>query len=176
MPTERRQAQCEDPLTPAQRSYNMRRIRGRDTKPELLLRRALHALGLRYRVHDVRLPGKPDVVLARWNAVIFVHGCFWHGHDCSLGVSPRSNAVFWRNKIASNQARDEVQATALCAAGWRVATVWQCALTGRRRLGAQRVATLLRDWLLSETVTIEVREQGGATGPYSRQLSQLPST
>jgi DNA mismatch endonuclease (patch repair protein) len=164
MPVERRQAEGQDPLTPAQRRYNMQRIRARDTKPELLVRRALHALGLRYRVHGAGLPGKPDLVLARWCALIFVHGCFWHGHDCSLGVSPRANADFWRNKIAANRTRDDVQATALRAAGWRVAIVWQCALTGRRRQGPERVALSLRDWLQSQAVTIELREQTGDAG------------
>lgn len=155
---ERRQAKRSDPLTPAQRRHNMQRIRGRDTKPELLLRRALHARGLRYRLHQPNLPGKPDLVLSRWRAVIFVHGCFWHGHDCSLGVSPMSNAEFWSLKIASNRRRDEAQVLQLHAAGWRVAIVWQCALTGRHRIGSEETAFIVHDWLADGSQLIEVRE------------------
>ncbi|MFN3590955.1 MAG: very short patch repair endonuclease [Thermaurantiacus sp.] len=103
-------------------------IRGSDTRPELTLRRALHARGLRYRLHDRRLPGTPDLVLPRWRAVIFVHGCFWHGHGCRLFKWPATRSEWWREKIKANIARDIRNTAALGAAGWRVFTVWECEL------------------------------------------------
>lgn len=130
----RRQASRSDPLTPEQRRLNMSRIRASDTRPEMVIRRGLHALGLRYRLHDRRLPGTPDLVFRKSRTVIFVHGCFWHGHDCPLGVKPGSNTSFWEKKIGGNQRRNHAVETDLIAAGWRVATVWECALRGRTKL------------------------------------------
>src|SRR5215471_13052693 len=95
-----------DVLTPEQRRLNMSRIRGRDTKPELLLRRSLHARGLRFRLHRRDLPGCPDLVFPRFRAAIFVHGCFWHGHTCPMFKMPKTRTVFWRNKIHKNLDRD----------------------------------------------------------------------
>jgi DNA mismatch endonuclease (patch repair protein) len=100
----------------------------------MVIRRGLHALGLRYRLHDRRLPGTPDLVFRKAQAVIFVHGCFWHGHDCPLGVRPGSNTGFWEEKIGRNQRRDDAAEADLIAAGWRVGTVWECALRGRIKL------------------------------------------
>jgi len=130
-----------------QRSFAMSRVKSRDTKPELILRRALHARGLRYRLHDRRMAGRPDIVLPRWSAVIFVHGCFWHGHECARGALPQSNVSFWSEKIAKNTARDAAQVAQLHAEGWRVATVWQCALLGKRRLGGKLAAEHIESWL-----------------------------
>jgi DNA mismatch endonuclease (patch repair protein) len=129
----RRRAERDDPLTPEQRRLNMTRIRAADTRPEMLIRRGLHHRALRFRLHDRRLPGTPDLVFRSARTVVFVHGCFWHGHDCPLGVRPRSNATFWAEKMAANQARDRSAAETLQAQGWRVATVWECALRGRGR-------------------------------------------
>src|SRR5688500_15794308 len=95
-----------DVLTPEQRRLNMSRVRGKDTKPEMLLRRGLHACGLRYRLHPKDVPGRPDLVFPRHGAVILVHGCFWHGHDCPLFKWPATRAEFWRKKIEGNRARD----------------------------------------------------------------------
>jgi len=100
----------------------------------MVIRRGLHALGLRYRLHDRRLPGTPDLIFRKAHAVIFVHGCFWHGHDCPLGVRPASNTSFWEEKISRNQRRDADVMADLTDTGWRVATVWECALRGRTRL------------------------------------------
>ncbi|MGH0275910.1 very short patch repair endonuclease [Sinorhizobium meliloti] len=111
----------------------MSRIRGRDTGPEMSIRRGLHALGLRYRLHDRHLPGTPDLVFPGPRVIIFVHGCFWHGHDCSLGVRPQSNAAFWSEKITRNQARDREAIQKLGNMGWRLAVVWECALKGSGR-------------------------------------------
>ncbi|MBP7340263.1 very short patch repair endonuclease [Niveispirillum sp.] len=122
-----------DVLTPDQRRYNMSRIRGKDTKPEMLLRRGLHAKGLRFRLYVRDLPGRPDLVFPRYRAVVLVHGCFWHGHDCPLFKLPATRQEFWAVKIAGNRARDQHTMSALIALGWRVLTVWECSLKGRAR-------------------------------------------
>lgn len=122
-----------DVLTPEQRRLNMSRIRGKDTKPEMLLRRGLHAIGLRYRLHVCGLPGTPDLVFPRYKAVVFVHGCFWHGHDCPAFKLPATRPEFWAGKIAGNRTRDQHTTAALRAADWRVLTVWECCLKGPGR-------------------------------------------
>lgn len=122
-----------DVHTPEQRRHNMRRVRGRDTEPEMLLRRGLHGRGFRYRLHQRTLPGRPDLVFPRYHAVIFVHGCFWHGHDCPLFRWPATRREFWEKKIGDNRARDARAIEALQNEGWRVLIVWECALRGPAR-------------------------------------------
>lgn len=124
----------------------MSAIRGRDTKPEMIVRRALHAAGLRYRLHG-DLPGKPDLVFPGRRAVIFVHGCFWHGHDCPMFKLPATRQDFWREKIERNQARDARDHATLVSNGWRVLTVWECALRGRAKRGQDNVAADIRAWI-----------------------------
>lgn len=134
-----------DTLTPAQRSERMSRIRGRDTKPEILLRRELHSLGLRYRLHDKRLAGSPDIVFPRFSAVVFVHGCFWHRHTgCKVANTPKSNLAFWSAKFDSNVARDQRNTAALTDAGWRVFVVWECE-TNTAQKAMQAAVKLARD-------------------------------
>ncbi|MEO8113787.1 MAG: DNA mismatch endonuclease Vsr [Phenylobacterium sp.] len=107
----------------------MRRVKGRDTSPELVVRKALTGLGARYRLHRKDLPGSPDIVLAGRRLAILVHGCFWHGHDCGRGGRvPKANRDYWLGKVARNRARDARSLEALTAAGWRVETVWECEL------------------------------------------------
>ena len=127
-----------DSVSPEDRSRIMASIRGRDTEPERLLRSALHRLGFRFRVDARDLPGRPDLKLTRHGAVIFVHGCFWHGHDCEAFRLPSSNLPFWLAKIQANRERDLRAALALREAGWRVCVVWECALRGRRDETASR--------------------------------------
>lgn len=127
-------AYLADVLTAEQRRLNMRRIRGKDTKLEMTLRHGLHSRGLRYRLHQKNLSGKPDMVFPRHGAVIFVHGCFWHGHDCSLFKWPATRADFWREKIEGNRERDNRIVDQLMMAGWRVLVVWECALRGRFKI------------------------------------------
>jgi DNA mismatch endonuclease (patch repair protein) len=115
-----------DTLTPAQRSERMSRIRGRDTKPEMVVRRLIHRMGYRYRLHDRRLPGTPDLVFPARRKVIFVHGCFWHRHDCKLGRIPKSNLDFWLPKLEENRIRDESNQRHLSAAGWQHLVLWEC--------------------------------------------------
>lgn len=128
-----------DVLTPEQRHSNMRNIRGRDTKPEMLIRRGLHAHGLRFRLHDRTLPGSPDLVFPRYHAVVFVHGCFWHLHGCSLSTLPNTRQGFWQKKFEANISRDKKAITTLLATGWRVLVIWECALRGPRCLNQEGV-------------------------------------
>jgi DNA mismatch endonuclease (patch repair protein) len=111
------------------RSYNMSQIKGKNTKPEMLVRKFLHANGFRYRLHVKALPGKPDIVLPKYKTVIFVHGCFWHGHEhCRYFVVPKTRADWWLNKIKGNIANDEKAIDALQKEGWTVITIWECEL------------------------------------------------
>ncbi len=118
-----------DVHSPETRSYNMSRIRGKNTKPEELVRKYLFARGFRYRKNDARLPGKPDIVLPKYKTVIFVNGCFWHGHKgCRYFVWPKNNADFWKKKIGGNIERDAKNLRLLTELGWKVIVVWECEL------------------------------------------------
>lgn len=136
-----------DFLTPAQRSERMSRIRSKDSQPELALRRVLHRLGLRYRLHATNLPGKPDLVFPRYKAVVFVHGCFWHRHrGCKIATTPKSNTPFWVEKFDKNVARDSRVTTTLEKLGWRVFVVWECELTPTKvQATGELLARLLRE-------------------------------
>ncbi|MFV0888157.1 very short patch repair endonuclease [Metapseudomonas otitidis] len=126
-----------DFLSPEKRSERMSRIRGQNTQPELALRKALHRLGLRYRLHNATLPGKPDLVFPRYKAVVFVHGCFWHSHtNCSIANIPKSNSEFWREKFKKNKERDARVVASLEKSGWHVLIVWECELTNREKIRA----------------------------------------
>ena len=138
-----------DVVDSATRSRMMAGIKGRNTRPEMLLRQGLHRAGFRFRLHDRRLPGKPDLVFPGRNAVILVHGCFWHGHTCHLFRWPSSRPDWWRAKIEGNRARDAAQREALHAAGWRMLTVWECALMGRTRLPEGEAMARTAEWLRS---------------------------
>lgn len=135
----------------------MAAIKGSNTKPELLIRRALHAAGLRYRLHVKDLPGKPDLVFPRHGAVVFVNGCFWHHHDCHLFRWPATRQGFWREKIARNVVNDERAFSALIGTGWRVARVWECALKGRTRRDFAEAMQQLASWIESDEQTITIR-------------------
>lgn len=119
-----------DIISPEQRSALMSRIRGKNTGIELEVRKGLHALGLRYRLGGAGLPGRPDIVFPRYRTVVFVHGCFWHGHDCHLFRWPKSRPEFWKKKITGNRERDSRAVTRLVELGWNVETVWECELRG----------------------------------------------
>lgn len=125
-----------DIISPEQRSALMARVKGRDTKIELEIRRGLHALGFRfrlghsYRIDGSKLPGRPDIVLPKYRTVVFVHGCFWHKHHCHLFRLPKTRTDFWEAKIAANQARDARKEAELRALGWNVETIWECQLRG----------------------------------------------
>jgi DNA mismatch endonuclease (patch repair protein) len=118
-----------DVHTKAQRSYNMSRIKGKDTKPEMLVRKHLHAQGFRYKLHDKTLPGKPDLILPKYKTVIFIHGCFWHGHaNCKYFTIPKTRTEWWTEKIEKNKANDEKAVKLLRNDGWKVIIVWTCRL------------------------------------------------
>lgn len=137
------------------RSRMMSGIRGRDTKPELALRRALHARGFRFRLHSTNVYGRPDLVLPKYRSVIFVHGCFWHRHDgCRYTTSPSTRPEFWQAKFEANVTRDDEVRRTLLEDGWRVATVWECAL--RKPDQVSDSTNRLSAWLRSDELQIEV--------------------
>jgi len=145
-------------IVPAEvRSRMMANIRGKNTRPELILRKALHAAGFRYRLHDRALPGTPDIILPRYRAVIFVHGCFWHGHGCPLFRWPATRTDFWREKITKNKLVDARNGLQLEEAGWRQAVVWECALKGKSRRPLAEVIAACASWLNSDERRIEIR-------------------
>jgi DNA mismatch endonuclease, patch repair protein len=123
-----------DTLTPQQRSAAMAAVTGKNTAPELIVRKLLYSLGYRYRLHVKDLPGKPDIVLRKRRCVVFVNGCFWHGHDCARGAAPSSNVEFWEGKIGKNRERDRRVHEELSMNGWRVLTIWQCETKDRIHL------------------------------------------
>ncbi len=147
-----------DVFTPQKRSAVMRRIKGKDTSPELKVRRMLTRMGLRYRLHRADLPGKPDIVMPGRRLVIFVHGCFWHGHDCVRGArAPKANRDYWERKIGRNRERDIEHRAALEALGWRVVTLWECELKDEAAL--------------QERLGLSPREAGGSPEGACRRQS-----
>lgn len=127
------------------RSEVMRRVKDKNTTPEKIVRSLLHRLGYRFRLHRADLPGKPDIILPKYRSVIFVHGCFWHGHDCARGARmPKTNVDYWRGKIARNRARDEKHIAELEALGWRPLVIWECELRDMMTAAAKLTAQLSR--------------------------------
>lgn len=138
-------------------------IRGKDTKPEIRIRKLLHAAGFRYRLHDKKLPGRPDLVLPKYRTAIFVHGCFWHGHrDCKLFRLPSSRQDFWREKIAGNVARDERDVGKLLQSGWKVAIVWECSGKGHGKLQDTEILAALFSHIKNGTGVIDIRGRPSA--------------
>ena len=129
------------------RSRMMSGIRSKNTKPELLIRKALFSKGFRYKLHDKSLPGKPDLVFPKYNAVIFIHGCFWHGHDCHLFKWPSTRREFWKTKITRNQEVDARNYKALKEEGWRILTIWECSIKGKNQIGVENVVDRAENWL-----------------------------
>lgn len=139
-----------DVLTREQRRRNMSAIRGKNTAPEMCVRRSLHAMGFRYRLHDPGLPGRPDLVFPRYRAAIFIHGCFWHWHGCRLCKVPDTRPEWWKRKLAANRARDERVIRELRELRWRVLVIWECALRGARAARSEAAGLVARwtaDWL-----------------------------
>lgn len=129
------------------RSRNMAAIKGKDTKPEVWLRKHLHARGFRYRLNAKDLPGKPDLVFPKYNAVIFVNGCFWHMHDCPQFKLPKSRTAWWHEKLSKNKTRDQKNIDALTEQGWRVLTLWECAIKGKQRINEDELLNQIIRWL-----------------------------
>jgi DNA mismatch endonuclease, patch repair protein len=135
----------------------MASIRGKNTRPELIVRRAIHAAGFRYRLHVKELPGKPDIVLPKYRTVILVNGCFWHGHDCEKFRLPKTRTNFWKKKINGNKRRDENAAKALNILGWRVAIVWECAVSRSKSSHKLDAAKRLIKWIKGNRRKILIR-------------------
>jgi DNA mismatch endonuclease (patch repair protein) len=155
-----------DPLSPEHRSWLMSRIRSEDTKPEWVLRSGLHRLGFRFRLRDKAIPGRPDLVLPKYGAVVFVHGCFWHQHRrCRAASVPKSNTAFWEEKFARNLARDRRNRRELRKLGWRVLVVWECELMKETVATIEKVADWLRD---------EDQEKRGKNPPRTARLKTKP--
>ena len=131
----------------ATRSRMMSGIKGKNTKPELLVRKGLHARGFRFRLNVANLPGKPDLVLPRYRVLVFVHGCFWHSHDCHLFRMPSTRTDFWRAKLARNRQRDDEVKGAAFAENWRILTIWECALKGKSRLDPDHLLDRTAGWI-----------------------------
>lgn len=147
-----------DIVSPEKRSVMMSGIRGKDTKPEIIVRRLLHRLGYRFRLHRKDLPGRPDIVLPKWRTVIFVNGCYWHGHEnCQLFRPPKTRTEFWTNKIAGNQARDRRNHAALQDAGWKVIVIWECAVSKKLSLSAEQLEDTIFAALTSSETLIDIR-------------------
>lgn len=147
-----------DVVTPAKRSEMMAGIGSKNTKPEIAVRKILHAAGFRYRLHRRDLPGKPDVVLPKFKTVIFVNGCYWHGHeDCDLFRPPKTRTDFWMGKISGNKERDRRKTDELIKLGWNVIVIWECALKGKGRLDIACLSELLKSTVLDERNFVELR-------------------
>lgn len=144
-------------ITDKTRSRIMASIPSKNTKPELVIRKTLHALGFRYRLHVRDLPGTPDIVLPKYQAVIQVNGCFWHGHDCSSNRPAKSNQMYWVEKINRNKTRDKKNRKALLDSGWRLMVVWECATLSKHKLELEVLASLMESWLLVGNDYIEFR-------------------
>lgn len=145
-----------DIVSPEVRSRMMAGIRGKNTKPELLIRTNLHKLGFRFRLHDPKLPGKPDLVLPKWRAAIFIHGCFWHFHGCKLFRIPKTRSEFWREKLVGNRDRDALILKQLHDEKWRVLIIWECALRGRCRQAPEDLMHQVSEWIQSENNFLEL--------------------
>lgn len=134
----------------------MSAVKGKDTKPEVMLRKALFNKGFRYSLHTKLIEGKPDIYLKKYNAVIFFHGCFWHGHNCKGGALPKTRHEFWKDKIEANKCRDLKVATSLRDKGYRILTIWGCALKGKGKGRCDSVINKTTEWLHSNDCISEI--------------------
>ncbi len=144
-----------DVVDKATRSRMMSGIRGKNTKPEMIIRKGFHKSGFRFRLHDKTLPGKPDLVMKKYNAVIFINGCFWHKHECRLFKWPKTRSEFWKEKINKNQENDKLVLAKLFGLGWRICIVWECALKGKDN-DLPNVIHKTSTWLVGENQFLEV--------------------
>lgn len=145
-----------DIVSAAARSRMMSAVRSRNTAPEVAIRRGLHSRGFRYRLHVRALPGSPDIVLPKWRTVLFVHGCFWHGHTCHLFRLPATRREWWRDKIDGNIARDSLAVEALMSEGWKVIRIWECAIRGREARGVKETIDLVESFVRGDLAEMEI--------------------
>jgi DNA mismatch endonuclease (patch repair protein) len=146
-----------DIVSKSKRSQMMAGIKAKDTKLELLIRKAIHAKGFRYRLHETSLPGKPDLVFPRYKAVLFINGCFWHAHDCHLFKLPATDREKWNEKFVDNRASDVANLKDLYALGWRTGVVWECSVRGKKNRGLDKVVAKCCKWLESNRRKFEIR-------------------
>ena len=146
-----------DSVDPVTRSRMMASVRSRDTGPEVVIRKSLHKRGFRYRTNDSKLPGRPDIVFPKYRAAVLVHGCFWHGHDCSLFRMPGTRREFWADKLRQNRERDEKVRQALHETGWRCLTVWECALRGPEKRDFAALIEEVAHWVTTGGIVCELR-------------------
>jgi DNA mismatch endonuclease, patch repair protein len=150
-----------DIVSPEKRSQMMSGIKGKNTKPEIAIRKELHRRGFRYRIHVKNLPGKPDLVFPKYNAVLFIHGCFWHGHeDCRLFKWPTSRIDFWERKINRNKELDQCSITRLHSEGWRVGIIWECSMRGNSKIKEEVIFRRTTEWLESNKPYFQLRDRG----------------
>ena len=154
-----------DALTPAQRRRCMSAVRREHTLPETILRSILHKAGLRFRLHDRRLPGSPDLVFSRFRAVIFVHGCYWHSHGCYKTSVPKTRREYWQEKLQANRRRDMRNIKSLLETGWRVMIVWECVLAGKTSLSSVYIGDSIKRWLLSSARDGEIPDSPDSEVP-----------
>jgi len=159
-----------DVVDVATRSRMMSGIQGKNTSPELLIRKALHARGFRFRIHAKHLPGKPDLLLPKYKAAVFIHGCFWHGHACRYFKVPQTRPEFWLEKIGKNQIRDGLQENALRVMGWRILIVWECAVRSMKREKSPLLVDLIANWLINGSEYFQIDENALEPG-YSKTVS-----
>lgn len=151
-----------DIVNPKDRSRIMSLIKSKDTKPEMIIRKTLHSKGYRYVLHDKRLPGHPDIVFPKYNAIINIHGCFWHGHGCYLFKQPETRKDFWRKKISSNRERDKKNTDTLLERGWRVCIIWECSIKGNQHFEQlHKIINTIENWLVAENNYLEIN--GGSS-------------
>lgn len=146
-----------DIVNTERRSKMMAGIKSKDTGPELAIRRGLHSAGFRFRLHSKNIAGKPDIVLSRYRAIVFVNGCFWHGHCCSLFRLPGTKTDFWEKKISRNRERDIEVGRLLKLDGWRRLTIWECSFRGRASIGLAKVIHRTVEWLIGDQMTKQIR-------------------
>lgn len=143
-----------DIVSREKRSSMMSGIRSKDTKPEMKIRKALYSRGYRYRLHSSKIHGKPDIIMRKYNAVIFIHGCFWHGHNCKLFRLPKTRTAFWGNKINTNRKRDRQVISMLQKDGWRIAVIWECSMRGKGKMNFEDMMDRLTDWIESDSMAL----------------------
>lgn len=156
-----------DIVEPDVRSRMMASVRSKDTKHEVKIRKSLHAVGFRYRIHRRDLPGTPDITFPRYRAIVFVHGCFWHGHSCYLFKWPSTNREKWMEKIKGNRTRDAKAVHALSATEWRVCIIWECAMRGVNRHALEDVVERVSRWILSKSKLCEIEGRKDVSRPSS---------
>lgn len=160
-----------DVVDAATRSRMMSGIKGKNTSPEILIRKALHGRGFRFRIHADELPGKPDLVLPKHKAAVFVHGCFWHGHRCRFFKVPQTRSDFWLEKIGKNRMRDDHQIATLRASGWRVLVIWECAVRSMKKQKSTALVDLIAEWLTSKCEYFQMDEDGLESGALHIELA-----